>query len=198
MTPRFPPKVQVLRAAIVAVLAISMLTENWPNLHSSLPGLRDLLGALHLRQNWELFIGYPHRRDRGYGWSIESAAEPSQGPQFLWPDWPALRTTDFATRVLYYINAERVRSIHHKNDLSPSFADWKPEDLQALVAERATELRRREPNASLRFRLFRVQGQSQVLPQPPWPSHPRFRVSPEQDQIRFQLIGDWPWPGESL
>jgi len=196
VTLRFPPKVQVVRAIILTVFALSMLTENLPALHDSLTSLRQLFGALHLRQNWELFIGYPHRRDRGFGWSIESAQQPTQGPQELWPNWPALRQSDFKTRALYYLNAERVRSIHHKNDLSLSFERWTAENLQHLVQSTAPGFRVPEGAEDLRFRLFRVQGQHQVLPEPPWqPTSRSARTSSDADQVRAQLVREWAWPG---
>lgn len=196
MTLRFSPKVQVARAIILTVFGLSMLTENLPALHDSLTSLRRILGALHLRQNWELFIGYPHRRDRGFGWSIEPAQQPTQGPQELWPNWPKLRESNFKTRALYYLNAERVRSIHHKNDLSSSFDRWTAEDLHRLVQASSPDLRVFDAGADLRFRLFRVQGPHQALPQPPWPpTTRRSRSSSDADQVRAQLIREWSWTG---
>jgi hypothetical protein len=196
VTLRFSLKVQVARAVILSVLALSMLTENLPALHGSLTSLRQILGALHLRQNWELFIGYPHRRDRGFGWSIESVEQPTQGPQALWPNWPELRQSDIKTRALYYLNAERVRSIHHKNDLSMSFERWTAKDLQNLVQSTEPDFRLPDGEENLRFRLFRVKGQQQVLPQPPWrPNSRSARSSSDADQIRAQLVREWTWLG---
>lgn len=171
-----------------------MLTENLPSLKSSLPGLSHLLGAAYLRQGWALFVDYPHRRDQGYGWAIEPADQTTKGPQFLWPNWSALRDADWPTRALFYINAERIRSIYHKSDLSSALANWQSEDLQKLVETVATTPSQVGSHTTYRLRLFRVQSLRQPLPHPPWPD---FQSGRGPDEPRFNLIREWEWPGGS-